>query len=200
MRIFITLLFLACFFITNAKKPKHRAKLVEKNDLEIVNDGTQGYSENKKAKDFFHENSKRTEYNRFTGRIEIIDEKTIKFDEEVLFIKLENKSLKGIFENGIFYPELITGPVQRGLARKAELDSMLFRNDSLLISDFEELKFLNKSPNVKKFRFWVFSKGAINPTVCFLEFVNDKATSKTDLETFILNSTLTFFKVGWLIN
>lgn len=193
------MLFLSCLFAANAKKPRHKAKPVEKNEIEIVNDGTQGYYENKKAKDFFHDNPNRTEYGRFLGHLEIIDEKTIKFDDEVLLIETENKSLKEILEKGIVYPELITGPVQKGLARKAELDSMLFRNDSLQISGFEELKFLNKSPNVKKFRFWVFSKGAANPTVCFLELVNNKATAKTDLATFILNSTLTFFKVGWLV-
>ena len=73
------------------------------------------------------------------------------------------------------------------------------RNDSLTISEFEELKFLTKSYTQKRFRFWLFRKGTANPTVCFIELTNDKASSKTDLTTFINGAALTYFKSGWIV-
>jgi hypothetical protein len=76
---------------------------------------------------------------------------------------------------------------------------MLFRNDSLRITDFEEVPFLNKSPTIRRFRFWLFTKGFMNPTVYFIELTNENATSKTDIRSFIKDSNLTFFINGWII-
>jgi hypothetical protein len=161
--------------------------------------GTQGRQEDRQAKKLIRKGYTKQSYNRYSGAIIIVDEDTFKYDDEVLIVFNTCKDLKPIFQKGIFYPEIITGPVKKGLARQQELDATIFRNDSLRISDFQELKFLRKTPKAKIFRFWLYSKGMFNPTVCFIELTNDSATNKTDIETFVNGSKLTFFKEGWLI-
>ncbi len=161
--------------------------------------GTQGRHEDRQTKKLIKKEYTKQYYNRYSGTITVVDQDTIKYDDEVLIIFNTCKNLIPIFQRGIFYPSIITGPVKKGMARKQELDSMLFRNDSLRISDFAELKFLRKSSKAKFFRFWLYSKGMLNPTVCFIELTNDSATPKTNLETFITGSRLIFYKEGWVV-
>lgn len=73
------------------------------------------------------------------------------------------------------------------------------RTDSLIISNLEELKFLNTMPKQRKFRFWLSRKGFANPTVYFFELTNENATSETGMSSFINGSKLTFFELGWII-
>ena len=161
---------------------------------------TQGEQEDYQAKKFFAKEYKKQDFKRYCGQITVINESTIKYNEEVLFIWDTKKELIRIFKQGIFYSELITGPVKTGESRKKELENMVLRNDSLKISNLEELKFLSNSPKVKRFRFWLYINGMMNPTVYFFELTNNVATKKTNIETFIKNSKLTFFKsTGWII-
>ena len=104
--------------------------------------------------------------------------------------------------------ELALPHVKSVVKSEVELDTLstmqkvfynMTRTDSLTISDFEELKFLNKSNTQKRFRFWLFRKGTANPTVCFIELTNDKANDKTDFTTFINGAVLTYFKSGWIV-
>jgi hypothetical protein len=122
-----------------------------------------------------------------------------KYDDEVLIIFNTDDKLKAVFQKGIFYPEIITGPVLNGSERKQDLESMVIRNDSLRISNFKELNFLSKSPKIKRFKFWLYLKGRANPTAYFIELTNTKATAKTDIESFIKGCKLTFVKRGWLV-
>jgi hypothetical protein len=92
---------------------------------------------------------------------------------------------KNIFSSGIFYPSVITG--------------QSLSDYCLIISNFEELDFLSKTPTQKKFRFWLQGIGIVNPTVCFIELTNQDATENTDIETFIKGASLTFYKEGWII-
>jgi len=73
---------------------------------------------------------------RFNGKIEVVNENTIKYDDEVLMIYTSDKINRKIFKKGIFYPSLITGIVKKGKERTEELKSMLLRNDSLKIVNF----------------------------------------------------------------
>jgi hypothetical protein len=161
--------------------------------------GTQGKQEDRQTKKLIRKEYLHQSYDRYSGVITIVDNDTYKYEDEVLMVYNTCPSLKTIFQKGIFYPGIITGTVKKGLDRKQELDSMLFRNDSLTISDLQELRFLRKSPNSRFFRFWLYSKSMFNPTVCVIELTNDSATKKTELVTFIKESKLTFFKEGWLI-
>jgi hypothetical protein len=73
------------------------------------------------------------------------------------------------------------------------------QNDSVKISDLEELKFLSKSHKIKRFRFWYYLPGFNNPQVYFIELTNSKATRKMKIHEFIKGSELTFIKGAWLI-
>jgi hypothetical protein len=161
--------------------------------------GTQGRQEDRQAKKFIRKEYTKQNYDRFAGTITIIDDETYNYDDEVLKIFDTCKDLKQIFQKGIIYPEIFTGPVKRGPERKKELELMIVRNDSLRISNLEELTFLKNTVKTKTFRFWLYAKGLMNPTVYFIELSNETANRKTDLTTFINGSELTFFKSGWLI-
>jgi hypothetical protein len=161
--------------------------------------GTQERQEDRQAKIFIRKEYTKQNYNRFAGTITIIDDETYNYDDEVLKVFDTCKDLKKIFQKGIIYPEIFTGPVKMGLERGKELELMIIRNDSLRISNLEELTFLKNTAKTKTFRFWLYAKGIINPTVYFIELSNETANRKTDLTTFINGSKLTFFKSGWLI-
>ncbi|KGO84672.1 hypothetical protein, partial [Flavobacterium suncheonense] len=178
----IIILFLIVSISVNAQKKERTFK-------------NQGEQEDYWAEKQFEENYYEESYRKFKETIVIIDENTIKYNNEVLILDVEKK-LKPIFEKGIFYPEIITGKVKSGQARKEELDSMLIRNDSMYISNLKEIK----SPHpvtIKRFRFWLSQKGSANPTACLIELTNNTATKNTKLEDFIIGSRITFFKSGW---
>ena len=165
--------------------------------------GTQGKQEDKWAKKLIKKEYSKKEYNSFSGDIKILDDETILYDSNVLKIYNTCKYLKPIFQKGIIYPDIMTGsiPVRKGLITNQELNSLAFLSspDSLQITDFEELKFIKISQKTKIFRFWLYTKGVINPTVCFLTLYNESANHKTDIATFINGSRLTFFIKGWII-
>lgn len=189
MRIIATILLIFIFFSANCQETKVKEPTFE----------TQGEQEDYWAKKLFEKEYKKQEYYKFEGRITVVDEFTIKYDDEILSIYNTKAELKKVFEKGIFYPRIITGPLKSGKPRKIELESMLFRDDSLRITDFEEQIFLNYYPKVKRFKFWLYMKGVANPTVYFIELTNENAKAETDIENFINGSKLTFFVKGWMI-
>lgn len=169
----------------------------------------QGEAEVYNSKKLFEEEYTKQTFEKFKGVISIESKSTIKFDDKTLLIWAFEPALLKIFTDGIFYPQLILGyeenlPVKTkkeldSLSKQKQLTYFLTRNDTLNISDFEELKFLSKSPKVKRFRFWVFHSGFMNPQVYFIELTNNKATKRTDIEAFISNAELTFLKAAWII-
>lgn len=191
MKAITTIFLITIFFSANCQETKTKEK-----ELTFKNQGEQ---ENYWAKQLFSKKYTKQNYSQFEGNITIVDENTIKYDDEVLLVYNTGNELKKIFEKGIFYPRIITGPVKTGDARKADLESMLIRDDSLIITDFEEQTFLSNSPKVKRFKFWLFMKGAVNPTVYFIELTNESATTETKIESFINGARLTFFVRGWRI-
>ncbi len=168
----------------------------------------QGEQEDYWVKELFKQKYKKHKYKKFNGQITIIDSITIKYNEKTLIIINTRPELISIFQRGIFYPNVITGNYTAEVKSKQELDSMtteqkvfynITRTDSLTISNFEELQFLSESPEYKRFRFWLFRKGMMNPTVYFIELTNKKASKHTELADFIEKAKLTFFEKGWLI-
>jgi hypothetical protein len=165
--------------------------------------GTQGQQEDRWSKSLIKKKYTEQHYNTYSGLIEIINEDTIKYDNQILIVNYTCKYLKLIFRKGLIYPEILTDDikVQKGLVTKQGLDSLIVssRNDSMQITDFEEIKFIKKKPNTKIFRFWLYSPGITNPTVCFVSLKNKTANRKTDIVTFISGSELTFFARGWIV-
>lgn len=143
----------------------------------------QGEQENDWTKQFFEKNYSKQNFPKYDSTI-VTKGDTVRYSDKY-FLVWTAAEFKPIFYSGIFYPTIITGPSKRDYR--------------LTISNFEELKFLNYSPTVKRFSFWLNRNTLLNPTVCFIELTNQNATDKTDIENFIRGASLTFYKEGWII-
>ena len=167
----------------------------------------QGEQEDYRAEKLFEEKYTKQNYKRFIGEIVLIDKNNIRFGNKVLraFFSPE---LKSIFTQGIFYPQIITGDSTSPKKSEGEINQMtpgqrvfyhMTQNDTLVIGEFEELKFLSYNPAIKRFRFWRYQKGFANAQVYFIELTNTAADKTTNLPTFIKGASLTFVKDGWII-
>ena len=199
-RNFIITILILTFFSVDAQTTDNKNQI----NREFKNQGEQ---EDYWAEQLFEKEYSKTYFDKFKGDIVIIGNGFI-FGEKTFVITNTTKELKPIFSSGLFYPNIITGDGKPITKSQAELDTLstlqkmfynMSRSDSLTISEFEELKFLTKSYTQKRFRFWLFRKGTANPTVCFIELTNDKASIKTDMTTFINGAALTYFKSGWIV-
>ncbi|RQO32206.1 hypothetical protein DBR32_00915 [Taibaiella sp. KBW10] len=159
------------------------------------------------SRDEFKRHYKRTEYPRFTGLIQEVDATTIRFDDKVLTIRIDDIN-KQIFLKGIFYPnvfkgeETIVAKTDKELATMSENEQIFhngLRNDSLTIGAFDALEDLNPDYKTKRYRFWLFGKGIMNPTECYFELYNKDATPEYEDKEFINGAVLTFFRRGTLI-
>jgi hypothetical protein len=154
----------------------------------------QGEQEDFWAQEFFKDEYKKQNHDRFNGEIKILKDSLeldingnfitnaneIRFGDRIVEINLTDKNLRSIFENGILYPDLIS--------------EKYFK-----IWDLEELTFLNKSPKIKRFRMFVNMPERIYTQIILLELTNESADIETLLNEFIDNSKLTFIKEGWLM-
>ena len=190
---------LICTFSMNAQK----------NDTLVIRTqfANQGEQEDYWAEKLFYEKYKKENYKRFAGDIKIIDKNHIRFGNKILRAYFPPE-LKSIFSQGIFYPQLIIGDSVSSKKSNEEISKMtdgqkffynMTQNDTLVIGEFEELKFLSTSPTIKRFRFWEYRKWSANPQVHFIELTNTTAEKSTDLATFIKGAALTFVKDGWII-
>lgn len=175
----------------------------------------QGEKEDYEAAELFRNDYKTQFYKRYTEPI-IINGDTYNYNDKVLTVQ-SNSAMRAIFEKGIFYPEIIAQSFKYlpktkilhitsigkqktdTVATPKKVSDNISVKDSLTIYSFEELKFLEKSPKTKRFRFWLFNKGLLNPIVYFMELTNDNATSETTMSSFIDGAKLTFFEEGWVI-
>ena len=194
----IIILTLVCFSVeAQTGDTKNQSKTEFKN---------QGEQEDYWAEHLFETKYSKKHFDKFKGDI-VLDGDGLIFGDKIFVIINTAKELKAIFSQGIFYPNIITGDTKSVIKSQTELDTLsaeqkvfynMTRTDSLTISDFEELKFLSKSPKYKRFKFWLWQKGFSNPIACFIELTNESATEKTDLTDFIFGASLTFFYKGWV--
>ncbi len=110
--------------------------------------------------------------------------------------------------NGIFYPNLIVGNSVAVIKTKQQLDSLsdsqkvfynMSRTDRLRISDFEELKSLSKSPKKKRFKFYLYRFGIMNPTIYYIELTNEKATKDFNQIEFMKGCRVTYIEKGSIL-
>ena len=168
----------------------------------------QGEQENYWAERIFEKEYKKQQYDKFNGKIEIINDNRIKFENKTLIINCSKEYLS-IFISGIFYPQLIIGNEENNkilsseeyekLSPEDRFKYNMSRNDSFNVSNFEELTFLCNSPKIKRFRFLEFKTGFANPRVYFIELTNENAELNTSLENFLINAELTYIKAGYFI-
>jgi hypothetical protein len=170
---------------------------------------TQGEQEKKWAKNTFRKQTDSKVYPIFSGEITVIDSTTFKFDEKTIILLDDPRpEITVLFQNGIFYPNIITGDEKAVIKTQSELDTLTenetviynwSRTDMVKISDFEEVEPFFKSPKTRKFQFYLYRLGLMNATVCYLELTNKSATRKTSLLEFMKNSHVTFFKEGSIL-
>ena len=169
---------------------------------------TQGQQEEKWANDIFNNRIKSHDYPKFTGQITKLDSNSFKFDEKTLIVDDLSEGLKVLLENGIFYPNIIVGNSIAVIKTKQQLDSLsvsqkvlynMFRTDSLRISDFEELKSLSKSPKKKRFKFYLYSLGFMNPMIYYIELTNENATEDFKPVEFIKGCRVTYIEKGSIL-
>ncbi len=163
---------------------------------------------NLNAKDTFEKSYIKQDYGIFEGKIEIINENTFKLGEKTLIINSTDKNLREIFRKGIFNPDIVFGKETTKPLSKVQIETLskenqiflnLLRNDSLNISSVEELAELNPNPQTKRFSFWLFTKGFMNPTEYYFEIYNKSATKKTTFSEFLIKARMTFFHKGTVI-
>ncbi len=159
-------------------------------------------------------------YKRYDGKLLVVNENTIKYDDCILIFSNASNDLKRIFEIGILYPNIFVESEIESLSVKENPDSTLKnydslivnvkisrknyglwfnRTDSLTITDFKEQKNFSKSPKVRVFEFLLFYKGFANPIEYTIELTNPYATSETNLENFINGARLTLVMKGSIL-
>jgi hypothetical protein len=163
-----------------------------------------GQSENRFAKEVFRMSYRETIYPKYTGKIETVGN-VLKFGDKV--IKFEDNKFSAVFEKGVFNPDVIFGK-ETTKYLKSKVDSLspnqkmffnLTRNDSLYICCVDELTELNPNLKTKRFKFWLFRIGIMNPTEYYLEFYNYEATKETSVDELFENAIMTFFYAGTII-
>ena len=168
----------------------------------------QGEQENYWAQEVFKSNYKKLKYDKYSGKIENIDNEIFIYGNKSFNLYGVNNTLVRIFSKGILYPQLISGHNSEPRKTKQELDPLstsehliyeYMRSDDLTITNLEELGYLSNSPKVKRFRLWLGGPKSANPQVYLFELTNINADKKTDLKEFIESSQLTFLKEGWII-
>lgn len=137
----------------------------------------QGEQEDSWDKQFFQKEYKDQQLEVFTGKVATVAGVFI-FSGDSLYVNNPSVEMRMVFLKGLLYPALIGGN---------------------RISDIEELKFTEKSPQQRRFKFLLYRKGLLNPTACFFELTNRHATQKTNLIEFIKEAKLTFIKQGWIM-
>jgi len=160
------------------------------------------------AKEVFKKDYKKQNLERFNGQVVKIDESTFRFGDKVLIVDTEDNRLMDIFSSGIFHPDIIDKNRATKPLMKTQSDTMteseqvfynLSRNDSTTIGNLEELKKLNPDSKTKRFVFWLYQKGMMNPTECYFEIFNKNGTKQMTIEEFIKDSNLTFYHRGTII-
>jgi len=159
------------------------------------------------AKDVFKTKYKKEHFEKFPGKIEV-SSSSIQYDEKTFVFDNIPGEFMEIFTSGIFYPNILTGNHIAQVKPQEEVATMtvkekifynMMRTDSLRIGNINELTLINPNPKIKRFAFWLFTKGRANATECYFELENSKANDKTPISEFIKNSKLTFFYRGTLI-
>ncbi|MBS1528820.1 MAG: hypothetical protein JSU01_00815 [Bacteroidetes bacterium] len=204
MKILLLLITTSCHsLLTNAQA---RANSSDTTKHEFKNAGEQ---ENYWAEQLFKNEYQKRHFKKFHGEI-IINGNHYQYGSQVLTVYAPEE-FKPLFREGILYPDIIHGYFKPDKRIKIELSKTdtakanpvpiksILKPDSLSLSAFEELKFLEKSPHQKRFRFWMFRKGFANPSVYFIELTNNKATRDTPISEFVQGVHLTFVEGGWVI-
>jgi hypothetical protein len=180
MKKFITILLILFLPVISKAQTRQAKNTTDTSTEKNQAFANQGEYEKSQAKRIFKLEYKKQFFEKYKGAIRTLDENHISYGKALIEIYNCDKKLKPIFTNGLFYPQIL-------------------KTDTLQISVLEEQTFLSNSPKIKRFKFWLYTKGLLNPTVYFIELTNNKATKNSSLIDFFKGSRLTFAKKAWLI-
>jgi hypothetical protein len=207
MKIFVVILIIT---FSIGCKSQSKLKKVETEKIQELKPpfSNQGEQEDYWAQELFKKEYIKKSFEIYSDEIKETGKTELIFDNKSFHIYGVNDTLKGIFQKGILYPQLLSGYTTEKRKSKKELDSLtisgnyfyeLTRGDNLTITNLEELKYLSNSPKIKRFRFWLSRPNSANPQVYLFELTNANADKNTKLSEFIENCELTFLKDGWII-
>ena len=154
---------------------------------------------------FYSGQYKKRRHPGYPQQIEEIAKDWFRYGDRIINIAIEDTSFRRFFTSGIFNPDIIFGKLPDPVSQTGDtsaqtgLVNSFFRSDSLSICCFEELSALNPDPQTRRFSFWLFKPGLMNPTEYYIEFYNKHAIKKTSSAKFIAGSYMTFFAVGTVI-
>ncbi len=159
-------------------------------------------------------------FERFNGVLSIVAKGIYKYDDKLLTVINSDTSLLKVFELGIIYPDIIIidqyfgnhdQEIKTDTRSNQEKNNneiiyitidgpfdKYFSNDSLIISDFKEVKNM-KNFKIRKFTFLLFHPNRANPTEYYIELINNKATKNLNIETFIQGAKLNKITKGSLL-
>jgi hypothetical protein len=161
-------------------------------------------SQNRFAKEVFQTSYRKANYPKYNGKVDVVGN-ILKFGDKV--IKFEDDKFRDIFKKGVLNPDVVFGKETTKYV-KSKVDSLsanqrlffnLTRNDSLYICCVDELTELNPDAKTKRFKFWLFRIGTMNPTEYYFELYNNEATKETSAAEFFENAVMTFFYAGTII-
>lgn len=159
--------------------------------------------ENYWAREKFEKEYKKEIYKRYGSHIEELDTITYKYDSQIFKVAGLSNAIRQLFTLGILYPSLIANKPNAADSLKdgQKIFKNPFQTDTIYIysGSIEELRFLEVSPKIKRFRLWLRCRGISNPLVYLFELTNEKATKQTNMENFIKSASLTFFRQGWIV-
>lgn len=142
---------------------------------------TSGEQEEYNVKQMFKKEYKKQYHKKYAGKVKPVNNITFQFDSLTLIVRYAQAELKTIFGQGILYP------------------SLFGNEDSLRITDLQELKYVSNGSACKRFSLWLFRKWLANPQVYYFELTNETAVTVTGLKEFIKGSRLTYFNPGGII-
>lgn len=157
------------------------------------------------ARDVFKKEYKKQTYEHYKGTITVLGDSIIRYGEQVLDISKFSEMYKDIF---IHQANLFADDHVVAFKTRQEVDAMtkqewlsynFGKNDTIKIIYLDELEKLNPNVKTKRFVFWRFYGNVMNPTECYFELQNNKATRRTPLDEFIKGARLTFFHCGTII-
>lgn len=149
----------------------------QKKTVNVLEFKNQGEQEAYWAQRLFQNEYYEQKFKRFSGLIANINNVYV-FSKDSLAVNNTDIEIQQVFLRGLLYPSLIGGNC---------------------VSNVDELKVENLSLKKKRFKFLLYRKRMVNPTVCFFELTNNKSDEKTDLKKFISGASLTFFKRAWIM-
>lgn len=185
MRLLLLILFFNTSALAQSINPNTTKKARVKKSIPEFN--TAGEQEEYNVKQIFKKEYKKEHHKKYSGTIKSIDNTTFQFDTLTMIVNYTPIELRSIFNQGLLYPSLFGS------------ESLFGKEDSLRITDLQELKYVDNGHTFKRFSFWLFRKWLANPQVYYVELTNEKATSTTDLRNFIKGSQLTYFRPGGII-